>query len=232
MTKKQITNLIVLNLGIAVLNIVLLSKGLLNVLAIENIFLKAIGITVCIMSVIAFGYGNYSILLKPKQRKLYRVTEFKNPPDYIEALEGCPNQKYFSDKIKKNIRDIEKLMKKKELLKVILSQYFTPGEMSYTKFENVINGTMGVFLGNIQKIANRITIIDSDTLKEGMGNRICQEHLQYIEDKMNENEGILLKLDNLILEISKLDDVEGQELEGLPAIREINDLIRNTQYYK
>ena len=230
--KKQIMKLFGLNLGIAVLDVLLLSKGLIHIFGIENIFLKAIGITAFIMSIILFGYGNYSILLKPKEKKLYKITEFKDANDYIEAFKDCPNQKYFSVKIKKNIRDVEKLMKKKEVLKVILSQYFTPGEMSYVRFENVIDGTMSVFLGNIQKIINRINIIDADTLKEGMDNQICQEYIRYIESKMRENEEILLKLDNLILEISKLDDVEGQNLEELPAIQEINDLISNTQYYK
>ena len=46
------------------------------------------------------------------------------------------------------------------------------------------------------------------------------------------NEDILLKLDGLILEISKLDDIDSGTLEELPAIQEINSLIEHTKYYK
>lgn len=46
------------------------------------------------------------------------------------------------------------------------------------------------------------------------------------------NESILVKLDSLLLEISKLDDIDEAGLEELTAIQEINDLISQTKYYK
>lgn len=46
------------------------------------------------------------------------------------------------------------------------------------------------------------------------------------------NESILVKLDSLLLEISKLEDIDDAGLEELTAIQEINDLISQTKYYK
>ena len=49
---------------------------------------------------------------------------------------------------------------------------------------------------------------------------------------MEMNENILTKLDGLLLEVSKLDDINEEDLENMAAIQEINNLIAQTRYYK
>ena len=46
------------------------------------------------------------------------------------------------------------------------------------------------------------------------------------------NENMLVKMDSLLLEISKLDDINAGDLENMAAIQEINELIEQTKYYK
>ena len=62
--------------------------------------------------------------------------------------------------------------------------------------------------------------------------QIYQEHIEYVRGLVSMNEDILIKLDGLLLEISKLDDLDEQGLENMAAVREINDLIAQTKYYK
>ncbi|MBQ5564967.1 MAG: hypothetical protein IIT39_16465, partial [Clostridia bacterium] len=62
--------------------------------------------------------------------------------------------------------------------------------------------------------------------------KIYNEHISYVYGLVEMNENVLTKLDKLLLEISKLDDLDEQGLENIAAIQEINDLIAQTKYYK
>jgi len=238
LTKKQLLKIAALNGFIVIVNILLLSEGFLNLLSSDNIILKAIGIAVIVMSVLLFGYGNYS-LLKPQETKIYKNSDLLTGDDYIDALENCPNQKIFRNELDKGIKQMEKIRKKSELLKVILLQYFTEGEMTYHRFQNVIAGVESVFFRNIKKVINRITIFDAQTYKEQKKGQdvsadydICGQHIEYINQSLIQNDLLLRKVDDLILEVSKLDEMKESALEELPAIQEIDQLIEETKYYQ
>jgi len=238
LTKKQLLKIAALNGFIVIVNILLLSEGFLNLLSSDNIILKAIGIAVIVMSVLLFGYGNYS-LLKPQETKIYKNSDLLTGDDYIDALENCPNQKIFRNELDKGIKQMEKIRKKSELLKVILLQYFTEGEMTYHRFQNVIAGVETVFFRNIKKVINRITIFDAQTYREQKKGQdvsadydICRQHMEYINQSLIQNDLLLRKVDDLILEVSKLDEMKESALEELPAIQEIDQLIEETKYYQ
>ena len=61
---------------------------------------------------------------------------------------------------------------------------------------------------------------------------IFEEHITAVKNIVVDNENILFKLDNLLLEISKLDESSKESIEELPAIVEMNELISQTKYYK
>ncbi|MNP47981.1 hypothetical protein D3C76_1420710 [compost metagenome] len=46
------------------------------------------------------------------------------------------------------------------------------------------------------------------------------------------NEEILLKLDKLLLEMSRLETADYRELEATPCMQEIDELIHQTKFYK
>ena len=62
--------------------------------------------------------------------------------------------------------------------------------------------------------------------------RIYSEHIFYVRGLVSQNEEILIKMDALLLEISKLADLDEHGLENMAAVQEINDLIAQTKYYK
>ena len=61
---------------------------------------------------------------------------------------------------------------------------------------------------------------------------IYNEHIDYVKELVSTNEAILTKLDALLLEISKLDDLDERGLDNIAAVQEINDLIDQTRLYK
>jgi len=233
MTKKQLIQAAVLNLTIVVADILLFSNGFFHLLSREAIVLKAIGVAALVMSILFFLYGNYSIFIKTQPAKLYKAEELKDSDDYLDALSNCPNQKVFRSEIEKETRQIERMKKKAVLLQTILLQYFTEGEMAYNRFLNVIEGTERIFFGNVKKVINRITIFDAEEYKENAGHENAgRQHMEAIHQAIEQNDVLLKKLDDLILEVSKLDDMRESALEELPAIQEIDQLIVETKYYQ
>ena len=125
--------------------------------------------------------------------------------------------------------------------------------MTFTRFQNAIDSVKLLFYNNVKKMLNRMMIFDYKDYKKlmtkisnsrtvgGVGVssksvgdqlKIYNEHISYVKGLVEMNENVLVKLDGLLLEISKLDDLNEEELEHIAAIQEINDLIAQTRYYK
>ena len=86
----------------------------------------------------------------------------------------------------------------------------------------------------VQKMHNSRNINGVGVNSKAVGDqlRIYNEHISNVNGLVEMNENILVKLDKLLLEISKLDDLDEQGLENIAAVQEINDLIAQTKYYK
>ncbi|MNI95366.1 hypothetical protein D3C73_1536250 [compost metagenome] len=62
--------------------------------------------------------------------------------------------------------------------------------------------------------------------------KVYNEYVSFIKGSVASNEEILLKLDKLLLEISRLDSLELGDIETMPCMQEIDSLIKQTKYYK
>jgi hypothetical protein len=61
--------------------------------------------------------------------------------------------------------------------------------------------------------------------------RIYKEHIDFVYSVVNRNEYIITLVDNLILEISKLEDLNSQSAENIHILNDMKALIDNTKYY-
>ena len=61
---------------------------------------------------------------------------------------------------------------------------------------------------------------------------IYREYISFIRSSIEDNEEILLKLDRLILEVSRFNSLEEGELEDMSAMKEIDNLIDKTNLYR
>ncbi len=256
MSKKQLIKLLCLNLGLALVNIILFSRGFVGLTFGDDALLTALAVTVIVMSVIFFGYGNYKLLFSEPEVKLLKGGELTETKDYIQALDERHGKKVFDPMIDTAIDQVYRLLDKDKALDSILLQYFTPQEMTYIRFQGVIDSVQSLFYSNIKKMINRIIIFDnkdyvrtvekmsklrnlptlndpySPSSQAGKQLQIYDEHIKYVRNLVNDNESILVKMDSLLLEISKLDDMSSQGLDNMDAIREINELIEQTKFYK
>ncbi len=254
--KKRWWKVLLLNIGIALLNVILFSKGMVGLTFGGDALITAIAVTAIVMSAVAFGYGNYVLLFREPAEEplpLLKGSETMQPKDYIEALQERRGKGAFEEEILTATEQVYRMLDKDKALDTILEQFFTPQEMTYTRFQNAINSVQAIFYNNVKKMINRMVIFDykdyhklTEKIRNsrGTGNvgvysksidaqlKIYSEHIEYVRGLVDTNENILIKLDGLLLEISKLDDLDEQGLENMAAVKEINDLIEQTKFYK
>ena len=61
---------------------------------------------------------------------------------------------------------------------------------------------------------------------------LYNKYMTFINNALNINEEILLDLDKLLLEISKLNSFEIEDIDNMACMKEIENLITQTKFYK
>jgi parvulin-like peptidyl-prolyl isomerase len=238
--KKKLIKLLGLNLGIAAANIITFSQmEVIGPLAI------AFGSSIIFLSSAGLIYGNYKLFTEPE-----KVTPPDKPwtrEDYIEALNNLRGLKTFEETVDLLLDQIERLQKKNKIIRDILLQNFSASEISYKKFDAVIAEVENIFFMNIRSIINKLKAFDEEdynfVIKKREGRafseqfmeekfRVYDEYITFVKAAAEYNEQILLKLDKLLLEISDINIIESEQLEKMPGMVEINNLIEQTKNYK
>ena len=244
--KNIILQLLKLNITIILINIIIFSPGLLGVeIGGTSIFFTALGTTVILMSIIIFIAGNYNILTTPnKEITIYKVD---TPEECIQALKENKSKRTFANDIDILLEQIDRFDKKKETIYDILLQKFNSSEMSYSKFKSVIVDIEELLYINIKSVINKINIFDQqeydkiykDIRHRKINNNIINEkknmyeqYILFVKEAVEDNEEILLKLDKVLLELSKFNSLEDGELENMNAMKDIDDLITKIKLYK
>jgi hypothetical protein len=244
--KDKLIKLAALNIGIALVNIIVFSDGLLHIaLAGAGAFQTALAVTVIFMSIFVFTAGNYRLLFT--KDRIISTKEIRNNEDCIAALEQNSGIKTFTNDIQVILEQIRRFDKKRTTINDILLQRFDSTEMSYQKFIGTIHEVENVFFINIKSILNKINAFDEDDYNSIRKNAakmnfssdfiqtkmsIYNEYITFVKDAAEDNEQILLKLDKVLLEISKLGSLEDGEIENMSAMKEIDELINNTKWYR
>lgn len=246
MQRKKASRMSVLNIGIALINIIVFSPGLMAVKITGSTALAtAFGITVLFMSCLVFFCGNYKILTG--QVRKIKTREIQSREDFIYALEQNKYKKTFSNDIQIILDQIERFQKKKLTIKDVLLQKFDRNEMSFGKFHGSILNVEEIFFINVKSIINKINAFDQceyNKIKDGsLAGKfskqfidsklaIYNEYISFVKSSLEDNEEIILKLDRLLLEVSNFNSLEEGELENMAAIKEIDELIEKTRLYK
>ena len=240
--------MIMLNAVIALVNIILFSNTLIKFDFFgENIMLTAFGITVILMSVIVFIYGNYALLHDKQGEILLRQEDIKTLDDCAVSISQAKGKPVFARNLETVTGQIKRFQKKKATIKDILLQKFSDTEMSYSSFQGTIMELEEVMRLNIKSMLNRISAFDDEeydhiikqnnfpgSRSQSMQSRleIYNEYIRFVEQAVEDNEQIILKLDKLLLEISKFNSIESGEVSNMSAMKEIDELIQNAKWYK
>lgn len=235
-----------LNIGIAVADTILFSPGLIGLqMGGTSALATAFGATAIFISVAVFGYGNYTLLVK--QEKIMQTHDLKTAEDCVAALKQNHDKKTFQQEISTILEQLERFQNKLGKIKNMLLQKFNSTEMSYQKFERALLDVENVFYINIKSIINKLSAFDEQEYKriqkdEQRGKfsadvirtklSIYNEYISFVKNASEDNEEIILKLDQLLLEISKFNSLEDGEIENMSEMKELDELISKTKLYK
>lgn len=246
MNSSRLLTLFTLITGVVLLNIFVLSPGLLGVeIGGESVLETASGITLLFMSLLVLLYGSYALLLKPPV--VPSVKDIKAHEDYIAALNHYRKVKVLKKDISLALDQLDRIETKKSTLLDVLKQRFDQTELSFRKFNSVISEVEKLFYLNIRGILNKLSVFDasefsivasqpktplfSNKLAEEK-TELYKEYLAYMTGYLGANEEILLKLDKLLLEITLLGSTAYKDVEDMPCMKEIDLLIKQTKFYK
>lgn len=241
MERERQIKLLGLNLGIAAANIIVLPE----VFIVGSALATAFGSAFIFLSGTGLIYGNYKLLAE--QERETPTQKAMTAEDYIEELNNHKDLKTFENTVDLLLDQIERLQNKNKIIRDILLQIFSDSEMSYKRFDAVIAEVENIFYINIRSILNKINAFDEDDYnfirnKRDSGDfsaefmeekiKVYSEYISFVKAAAENNEQILLKLDKLLLELSGLNSVERGQLEKMPGMIEIDDLIKQTIKYK
>ncbi|MBQ3414425.1 MAG: hypothetical protein IJH39_03580 [Clostridia bacterium] len=244
MSNKKKIKLLLLNGAIVAINIVLFSNVFLGLSLFKGTALTLLaGWGAIVSSLVAFFGGNMKILKNEEIHLLAKDVESLD--DCISVFEeAIYNGDVFDENIKKNIEQIKRFKRKYNTINDILLQKFSAEEMTYQKFSDVLKEVEKVIYINMRSIINKISAFDMEEYENILKNKIDKKmlpkekldiyegYINFVNEATNTNEEILLKLDKMILEISKYNSIDGGDIKNMPAIVEMDELIKNAKLYK
>jgi len=245
MSPKKIFQLFLINLLIIIANVSVFSKAFLGFsLLFGSTLSMSVAWFTLLGSITSFAYFNRRILLTQNNYSIISQ-KINSLDDCVEVFEKAINNgDTFDDDILKNLSQIKRFKRKMNTIVEILQQKFSVEEITYQKFDNVLNEVEEVLYMNMKSILNKIAAFDieeyeslqkrnfppNEVSEEKMN--IYRDYISFVQNATKTNEDILLKLDKVLLELSKYDSLEGEQIQELPAITEIDELIKNAKLYK
>ncbi|WP_053366507.1 hypothetical protein [Bacillus sp. FJAT-27245] len=242
---SKIWKLITLLFGITLANVILLSPGFLGVRIVGGSALEtSFGVTVLFVSLIIILFSIYGVLFK--KIPAVHLRELKTNEDYVRALQSYQNIKALREDIVFALGQELRLKKKKGGLLTLLDERFDKTELSYQKFANVVAEVEKLFYLNIRNILNKVSTFDETEYESVSGKNtsrfskeilqekreLYNEYLSFVKNAVNINEEILLYIDKLVLEISKLNTIDIDDIDNMAAMQEMDALIKQTKHYK
>jgi hypothetical protein len=196
-----------------------------------------------VASLLILVSGSYHFLFK--STPLPSSKEMKTREDFEVALSRFKRVNGLQKEIHLALNQLDRIEQKRQTLLDVLKQRFDESEMSFKKFVSVVASVEELFYRNIKSIIHRLNVFyasaffkkneDSSSFSQELLDEktsVYNEYLTYVQESLKTNEEILLRLDKLLLEISRLDSFEPGDIENMSCIQEIDSLIKQTEFYK
>lgn len=230
---------------ITILDVIVFSPGLIGIqLFNASAFQTAFGVSFIIANLLVLLFSLFQLYFKPVDVKPIKM--LKTNEDFVLALSRYKNSNVLKEDIVTSIEQIERMKKKKAVFYNLLTDRFSPTELTYNKFASVVDEVETLFYLTIRNIINKISTFDESEYRKIKGKdglrysksllqektNLYNEYLKFVKRAIEMNEAILVNIDKLILEISRLDEIGIDEIENLECMKEIDSLIQQTKYYR
>ncbi|MHA6482516.1 hypothetical protein ACX1C1_11520 [Paenibacillus sp. strain BS8-2] len=223
MNGARVFKLLMLVIGIIIVNIVVLSPGLIGAKLMGGSAIATSAVaTLLIMSLITLLVGSHALLFRPPLSRQHSPP--LNHEQFELALIRHRGMRTLRQETELALSQLERMEKKKQALLQLLGERFNQSEMSYRRFISVVAAVEELFYGHIRGFINLLHLKQSAAMSAG----VAAEASGYL----GANEEILLKLDQLLSELSRLGSANYRDALGMPCMKDIDALISQTKYYK
>lgn len=214
MKSNTLVGLAVFNIAFVLLEVILYSRGLVN-LAAQPVPALIAGV----VSAAAFIGVNYCILTFSGRKKRYQPDKLHSVQDYREALAYWQQPGHpFQQEVTMAIRQLDLFYQKQTALRALLGD---DARKQDNPFLSVSDDVRNYLLSNMKKILNRMTILDPNEQSR------IPMHTEFLHHVLGQNKQLLSQYDNLIIEISQIGDtaeMENLNLEAITnALRDLRD---------
>lgn len=185
----------------------------------SSVVLLSLFIVIVIVVLIADLYTNIRIFSKKEPKLPEDISDRE-----LEArVDKCINKggNYLKNQAISMKRQLDTFEKRRKVLSELLTQYFSEDDDLYA-YTNLIEQAQRTIRGNMISAMNRIAIFDEreyGLLVRNQGSYSAsirkskieqyEEHLSYIDKMIDSNDRLLIEFDNLITEVSRINDSEG-----------------------
>lgn len=241
--------IIIGDIGIGLAAVAMYSPGLLALSPFSPSILKA---GCSIIGAVVLGYSAIRLnFIDSKDKLITKVEDVDTIESCKKVLSNIRDSKTFGKSINEVIRQLDRSKTYLEKFPQIIDVKFPKGSMSNEKFNNTVKLACDTILKNCQTFLYRIQMFNEDDYRKNSSlirsgeyqlddipdniqidkNNLYKKNIDSINDVIGINEGILLKLEALSIEISNMntDDIH---IENSNMINELEELINTTQYYK
>ena len=205
----------------------------------------ATGVTTLVVSLLIVLYGSYTLLFKVPAA--HKVSPLDTREDYLAELNRYRNVKVLREDVALALDQLERIDKKKHALLNVLTGRFDRTELSFGKFNTVIQEVEKLFYLNVRGCLTKLSVFDAAEYSQFAGklssgrfpaavmqkkNALYNEYFTYVKGCLGANEEILLKLDQLLLEIARLGSMDYEAALEMPCMQELTALIGQTKLYQ
>ncbi|MEK3885478.1 hypothetical protein [Paenibacillus sp. PL2-23] len=230
--------------AIVLLDIMLLSPGFVGLSIGRGDPLEAAtAVTALVMSFVVLIYGCRALLfpsaMKPPDARTY------SREDFLKLFGSFRGLKAYRKEADAAMEQLRRLDKKKSALHEVLGRRFEPSELSHRKFTGAIEEVEGLFYLHLRSMLHKMSAVHAAEIASPDAasphrspqliqakTTLYQQYVVYVTGCLSANEGILLKLDQLLLEITKLNLADHLDVMEMPCMKEIDALINQTKRYK
>ncbi|MDR1000517.1 MAG: hypothetical protein LBL96_06920 [Clostridiales bacterium] len=240
---NKFIRVLIFNVIIVVLLVLIFSPRLLGISMQGGAAEAALGVTVIFLAIVIVIWGNLKLQGNSKETPAQRQSKYQTLDECIFAVNAYLREesKVFSIALNQMIDQLRRMKRKQDSFTEILQQKFSATEMSYVKFHSVISESEKLMRAGVRSVITRLRAFDEDEYKRAVSSprsdrvteakrELFKEYETHIGNTLEHNEDILLKLDRLVLELSKLTD--SSDVDNLNALDEIDALIQSAKWYK
>lgn len=246
---KKLSKWLVLSAVTCVFLFLALGLNRLLKLLLDNqvISLAAVSILFFVVISVYFHYC-YKLLFTRDTDSAMKIAgrKIETLPQYLNQLRdyAAENASTFRKQLGLITDDCRSFIDKKETVDKTLLSHFEKNSLSYTKFSQVLKSIEGSVQVTVSNILSRLKNFDEKEYDDILNKNpspskhleqrqaIFDDYKSYLTHSADYLDEILVKMDQLQLEVSKVTSLSMDDIDNMEIIKEIDTMINNMKLYK